>query len=135
MKETSPFHQQVPEGPATRVQVLRTYAPAEDCSDLQADSSPNSSSSGVVLITRVGSICRSTTSLVTTHLLTSRRLGSSNMMFIKVSSIMERNPRAPVSRITALSAMASNAPVGKRGPLHHRRRTCGTAWPTRSLVG
>src|SRR5665811_2524338 len=88
MKETSPFHQQVPEGPATRVQVLRTYAPAEDCSDLQADSSPNSSSSGVVLITRVGSICRSTTSLVTTHLLTSRRLGSSNMMFIKVSSIM-----------------------------------------------
>src|SRR5680860_1108016 len=113
MKETSPFHQQVPEGPATRVQVLRTYAPAEDCSDLQADSSPNSSSSGVVLITRVGSICRSTTSLVTTHLLTSRRLGSSNMMFIKIYSIVDLAPRAPVSRITALAAMEDDLPCGK----------------------
>ena len=43
--------------------------------------------------------------MVTTHFFTSRRDGSSNWTSSRVSSSIERRPRAPVSRARALSAM------------------------------
>jgi hypothetical protein len=59
-------------------------------------------------VTRVGFRPFSIVSRVTTHFLTSRREGSSNWTSCSVSSIIERSPRAPVSRSIALSAMASS---------------------------
>ena len=64
-----------------------------------------------VLLDRLGDEGRepgrcSIVSRVTTHLETSRREGSSNWTSISVSSRIERRPRAPVSRSSALSAIA-----------------------------
>ena len=52
-------------------------------------------------------------SRVTTHFLTSRREGSSNWTSSSTSSMIERRPRAPVSRSSALSATELQRLVGE----------------------
>src|ERR1700760_3469232 len=64
-------------------------------------------------VTRVGRRPSVIVSLVTTHLVTSRREGSSNWTSSRVSSRIERRPRAPVSRSRALSAIASRLSSAK----------------------
>ena len=76
-----------------------------------ASSSPGSSFAASV--TSVGLRPFSIVSLVTTHFFTSRREGSSNWTSSRVSSRIERRPRAPVSRSIALSAIECERVVGE----------------------
>ena len=64
-------------------------------------------------VTSVGVRPFSTVSFVTTHFLTSRREGSSNCTSSRISSMIERRPRAPVSRSSALSAIEVERVVGE----------------------
>ena len=71
-----------------------------------SSSSSSATSGAAAWVTKVGGRPCSIVSLVTTHLETSRREGSSNWTSSSVSSRIERRPRAPVSRSSALSAIA-----------------------------
>ena len=64
-------------------------------------------------VTSVGLRFFSTVSFVTTHLVTSPREGSSNWTSSRISSRIERRPRAPVSRSSALSAIEPSASSAK----------------------
>ena len=64
-------------------------------------------------MTSVGLRFFSTVSLVTTHLVTSPRDGSSNCTSSRISSRIERSPRAPVSRSSARSAIEPSASSAK----------------------
>ena len=68
--------------------------------------SESCASSGAASVTSVGVRPFSTVSLVTTHFFTSRREGSSNCTSSRISSMIERRPRAPVSRSRPFSATA-----------------------------
>ena len=69
--------------------------------------------SGTASVTSVGARPFSIVSRVTTHFVTSRREGSSNWTSSSVSSRIERRPRAPVSRSSALSAIAPSESSAK----------------------
>src|SRR5581483_2288234 len=72
-------------------------------------SSGSSSTYVPPLVTSVGRIPWEIVSLVITHFVTSRRDGSSNITSRSAPSMIERNPRAPVSRSSALSAISQSA--------------------------
>ena len=61
------------------------------------------------LVTSVGFRPFEIVSFVITHLETSLRDGSSNMTSRSAFSMIERRPRAPVSRASALSAISQRA--------------------------
>jgi len=65
---------------------------------------------------------RSIVSLVTTHFLTSRREGSSNCTSSRISSMIERSPRAPVSRSSARSAIDASASSEKTSSIESKEK-------------
>ena len=81
-------------------------------SDAYADSSASSSgssSAAAPLVTSVGFSSRAIVSFVIAHLTTSLRDGSSNMTSSSAPSMIDRRPRAPVSRASALSEISQSA--------------------------
>src|SRR5205823_5168449 len=76
-----------------------------------ADSSSSSSrsTSPAPLVTRVGFKPFAIVSFVITHFVTSVRDGSSNMTSRRACSMIERSPRAPVSRASAWSEISQSA--------------------------
>src|SRR5262249_26918610 len=90
---------------------VRPGRPGAACSARYADSSARSSgrSSAPALVTSVGLRPRSMVSFVITHLETSRREGSSNITSRSAFSMIDRRPRAPVSRASARSAIDHSA--------------------------
>jgi hypothetical protein len=72
-------------------------------------SSGGSSSAPALVVTSVGLSPFSIVSFVIAHLVTSLRDGSSNITSKRALSIIDRSPRAPVSRSSALSAISQSA--------------------------
>ena len=72
-------------------------------------SSSGSSSAAAPLVTSVGFSSFAIVSFVMAHLTTSLRDGSSNMTSRSAASMIDRNPRAPVSRSKALSEISQSA--------------------------
>ena len=78
--------------------------------------------SGAASVTSVGDRPFSIVSFVTTHFLTSRREGSSNCTSSSVSSMIERRPRAPVSRASAFSATETSASSEKTSSMPSKEK-------------
>src|SRR5688572_6117013 len=95
-------------GPAERARArLRHGRVAQPVPSATAPRS--SSSSGTPCVTSVGLMPFAIVSFVITHLETSRRDGSSNITSSSAPSMIERRPRAPVSRSSALSPISHSA--------------------------
>src|SRR5215208_2029453 len=94
----------------------------EECAYADSATAWSSPSSFAASVTSVGFRPFSIVSLVTTHFLTSRREGSSNWTSSRVSSRIERRPRAPVSRRIALSAIECSESSAKTSSIPSKEK-------------